>query len=167
MITGPTIKRGQSKTTYGTPWSFIKAVETRFGKLAWDLAADKENKKAPNWLTEYDNSLKFNWHNLPQIGVTTNLLYLNPPFDLIEPWAEKCSREAQLGAKILFLTPASIGSNWFRDHIYGQALVLALNGRLTFEGETTPYPKDCILSCYGWKPGFEVWTWNKEATIFD
>lgn len=161
MATGPTIKRFQSNSTVGTPWIFIHALTDRFGSIDYDLAAVPENAKAPLYVTPEINSLKQDWSKYK------GLLYLNPPFSDIEPWSEKCSREAQLGAKILFLTPASIGSNWFRDHIYGQALVLALNGRLTFEGETTPYPKDCILSCFGWKPGFEVWTWHSEATIFD
>ena len=65
------------------------------------------------------------------------------------------------GSRIFLLTPASIGANWFAEHVYGKAHVLALQGRLTFVGHKQPYPKDCILSVYGVKPGFSVWDWRK------
>jgi hypothetical protein len=62
------------------------------------------------------------------------------------------------------LVPAAIGSNWFRDHVDGRALVLALNGRLAFiEGKPDDlYPKDCILALYSpfVASGFEVWSWR-------
>ncbi len=65
-------------------------------------------------------------------------------------------------SQIVSITPASIGSEWFRNIIYGHAYVLALNPRLTFVGETAPYPKDLILSifCPAWGPGFDVWRWR-------
>ena len=58
-----------------------------------------------------------------------------------------------------FLVPAAVGSNWFRDYVDGKALVLLLNGRLSFDG-AGPYPKDCILCLYGIEPGYEVWSWR-------
>lgn len=153
-MTGPTIKRHQSKQDYGTPKIFIEAVEKRFGKLSWDLAADKTNHKAACWL---DDAFGSDWYHL------SGILWLNPPFNDITPWARKCAEEAKLGANILLLTPASIGSNWFRDYVWGKAKVLALCGRLTFEPETQPYPKDCILSIYNPREGldrpFEIWDW--------
>lgn len=57
--------------------------------------------------------------------------------------------------------PASIGSNWFAEHVHRRALVLGLNGpRLKFEGSPDPYPKDLMLVCYGESPGFDVWRWR-------
>lgn len=158
--TGASLNRGNSKQDYETPPDFIHAVETRFGKLRVDLAATAENTKAPTFFSPLQNSLAISWNKF------ANPQWLNPPFDNIAPWASKCRNQSALGAKILFLTPASVGSNWFRDHVHGHALVLALNGRLTFVGQEDPYPKDCILSCYGWGTGFDVWDW-REITMDD
>jgi hypothetical protein len=40
-------------------------------------------------------------------------------------------------------------------------VVPLLNGRITFVGETMPYPKDCCLLVYGpdVAPGYDVWSW--------
>ena len=66
------------------------------------------------------------------------------------------------GRRILLLTPASVGSRWFADHVWGHALVLALSPRLTFVGETHPYPSDLILSVYDpeMERGFAPWRWR-------
>lgn len=54
-----------------------------------------------------------------------------------------------------------MGSNWFRDYCFQKSLVLFLNNRITFEGAGLPYPKDCIISAYGFgAPGFEMWRWK-------
>lgn len=156
MSTGPTINRHKSRQDWATPTDFITAVEKRFGKIEFDLAASAENTKHECFFDESQDSLKQSWHKL------SGNLWLNPQFNNIAPWAKKCAEEAALGAKILFLTPASIGSNWFRDFVYHKAHVFALNGRLTFIGAITPFPKDCILSAYGYyPPGFEIWNWRK------
>lgn len=152
--TGASLARGKSRQDYSTPKDFMRAVINRFGLLSFDLAADSSNKKHPNFFSPKDDSLKQKWHEI------RGLLWLNPPFDPIQPWVEKCAHEASLGAKILLLAPASVGSNWFRDFVYNKSLVLVLNGRLTFVGETDPYPRDCFLACYGWTPGFEIWNWK-------
>lgn len=154
--TGASFARGNSNQSYATPPDFMSAVEKRFGPIAFDLAASPHNTKHANYFSERDNSLVQEWHKIP------GNLWLNPPFDCITPWAQKCAAESILGATIFFLVPASVGSNWFRDYCHGHALVLALNGRVSFDG-VAPYPKDLILCCYSlgshWK-GFDTWTWR-------
>lgn len=161
MKTGASFARGQSKQDYATPKEFIAAVENKFGKLVFDLAATKDNSVCGlNYFgadsTFGIDSFEQDWTKLK------GLLWLNPPFDNIAPWAEKC-RETYLAGKysrtILLLTPASIGSNWFKDCVWQRARVFALNGRLCFDGKA-PYPKDCMLSVFGLPPGFEVWKWK-------
>ena len=130
------------------------AIWMKFGPPAWDLAASAGNTKAPRFISEEENSLVQDWHKL------AGLLFLNPPFNHIEPWACKCREESKKGARILFLTPASVGSVWFTNHVLGHAMVLALCPRLSFDG-IAPYPKDCILSVYwGGIHGFDVWQWK-------
>lgn len=153
-MSGAGFNRGASRQDYATPPDFMAAVTKRFGEIDVDLAASRENAKAFRFITEDMDSLQEPWHN------HGGLLWLNPPFDDIAPWAAKCASEAELGARILFLTPASVGANWFAQHVHGRAHVIALNGRMSFDGKA-PYPKDCILSVFGFGVnGFSVWRWK-------
>jgi phage N-6-adenine-methyltransferase len=172
MKTGPTIARGKSKQDYHTPWDFIHACEKKFmGKMIIDLAASAENAKAPVFFTEAQDSLSIPWHKQPR--EFHQWFWLNPPFDNIAPWAKKCAEESTKGAAILFLTPASVGSNWFRDFVYPHAEVHGLNGRIQFVGADDPYPKDCILSAFYpalthyRRTGFKVWTWPNDVPPYD
>lgn len=154
--TGPTINRGKGNNNAATPWAFIHPVEQKFGPLACDLAASAANKKAPHYVDEATNSLTLNWHVMANC-CRTGLLWLNPPFTNITPWARKCAEEVQLGARILLLVPASVGANWFWDWVAPYADVYSV-GRMVFDdcwdkdGKliTTPYPKDLILCHYDW-----------------
>lgn len=155
-MTTPAQKRGRSRQDYGTPANFLAAVVERFGPLDVDLAANENNAKAPCFVPPEVDSLSIDW--TPPEALK---MWLNPPFGRIAPWSEKCATTPLCeGARILLLVPASIGASWFSEHVHGRALVLALQPRLTFEGETAPYPKDCILAVYGEAPGFEVWRWK-------
>jgi phage N-6-adenine-methyltransferase len=141
----------------GTPWAFFNPL-TEIFKFAVDLSADESNTKCPRYISPHLNSLsdKVEWHKLAEPG---SWLWLNPPFNEINKWAQKCKREARLGAKIVMITPASVGSGWFLDNIFGQAVVVLLRGRVTFDyvidkgkkkgqWNTDPYPKDCMLSIF-------------------
>lgn len=148
-----------SKQDYGTPWEFIRAVEHRFGPIACDLAASAENAKAPLFIDESRNSMSVAW----SAEQPTGNLWLNPPFADIMPWAAKAQAEsARRAGLILMLTPASIGSEWFRWYVNAHAFVLGVGPRLTFEGCHDPYPKDCMLSVFGMGlRGFDVWRWDE------
>lgn len=158
---GAALNRHRSFQAYETPQELIQAIVRRFGKIQVDLAASKENAKAPVWIDEAQNSLSFPWHELK------GNLFLNPPYNDIAPWAKKCAQEMQkpkvLFERILFLVPASVGSNWFADHVDPYAQVLFLRPRLSFDGKN-PYPKDTMLCNYD--PNglddiqFECWKWK-------
>lgn len=169
----PAQKPGRSKQDYGTPWELIRAVEKRFDKLAVDLAANEDgsNAKAPRWLW---NAFGVDWHAL----APGEWLWLNPPFADIRPWAEKCKFEATKGARIIMLTPASIGAEWFADHVEGgHSLIVGLRPRIAFEGGghqkscndpqclgCQTYPKDCMLTVWGLNVApvtpFCTWRWK-------
>lgn len=163
-MTTPKQKPGRSKQNYGTPDDFLDAVERRFGAIHFDLAADDENAVCENYYTKEQDSLKQDW------SILKGNLWLNPPFGHIKPWAEKCSdygyeKERELiniKGQLLFLTPASVGANWFVENVFMQSHVIFLQGRITFVGCKDSYPKDCILSVFGKdKTGFSVWDWRK------
>lgn len=150
----------RSKQDYGTPPEFLDAVRSRFGPIVADLSATSDNCVVPDHYGDDDEG-----GALVQPWATDFLsgnLWLNPPFTDIGRWAEKCACEAPLRhGLILLLTPASVGANWFAEHVHDKAMVLAIRPRLTFVGCTDPYPKDLILSVYGMGfRGFDTWRWK-------
>lgn len=149
----PVQKPGRSKQDYSTPNDFMDSVIKKFGPIDFDLAANNENAKSNNYFSEDDNSLEQDWTKL------NGNLWLNPPYANIAPWAEKCKNSIGINRNILFLVPASIGSNWFYEHVYRFAKIYALNPRLSFDGKNA-YPKDCFLAHYGGSFDFEVWRWK-------
>jgi hypothetical protein len=165
MTAMPVQKPGKSKQDYGTPWPFFRAVEEKLinARFDVDLAAHIENTKVPScFIDRLTNSLSIAWSE----SFPGKLGWLNPEFADIAPWAAKCN--AEKGLRIVMLTPASVGANWFAEHVHGNALVVAVGPRLTFDGCKDPYPKDCILTLWNFrdendKPltGFEVWRWDK------
>jgi phage N-6-adenine-methyltransferase len=150
----PEQKPGRSVQEVGTPREFLDAVERRFGSLDWDLAADGSNHVTPYW---FGPGSRYEQDSLTAHWAAGYFSWLNPPYGNIAPWARKC---AFAGMRIAFLVPASVGSNWFAEHVDGKALVLFLRPRLTFVGHTQSYPKDLILAMYGEKPGYECWRWK-------
>ena len=177
--TMPAQKPGKSKQDYATPWAFIRALEARFGqtdgnnrpgKIELDLAATKDNAKAPLLIDTEQDSLapRTRWDSFD-----VKLAFLNPPFGSIAPWAKKCAETERL--RILFLVPASVGSNWWAQHVHGAAdLVLFIRPRLSFDGKNS-FPKDCALAVYNLRPKpslrvpyeptrYECWNWIKPAS---
>lgn len=153
--TGAAMNRGGSKQDYGTPPEFIRAVEERFGPIAFDLAASAENTVAPAYFDEEADSLKQDWWKLE------GNLWLNPPFAHIEPWAAKCEEVRHRQGWLFFLTPASVGCNWFERHLHRKAYVIGVSPRLTFVGESHGYPKDLSISLFGFGvSGFDTWRWQ-------
>ncbi len=157
----PKQKPGRSVQTYATPAEFLIAVKRKLGidAFVWDLAADRTNACALKFWTPEDNSLLSPW----AIADPGEWCWLNPPYDDIGPWVQ---RAVEQQARVAVLVPASVGANWWRDWVQDKARVLLLNGRITFVGETDPYPKDCVLLLYGPEqvPGSEVWSWMNDLT---
>lgn len=154
--TGAMLARGKSKQDYQTDPEFMRAVEKRFGKPRFDLAAGAKNAQCAKYFTKRQNALARPW--------PLTLCWLNPPYSNIAPWAKKCAEESKRGVRILFLVPASVGSNWYCDWCYPYTNTYLLNGRLTFVGQSDPYPKYLILCDFG-GPGShhcEPWAWQSE-----
>lgn len=165
---------GRGRQDYATPPEFLMAVRGRFGALVWDLAA-----QAHTCATHYDDeffgpgsrygedALQESWVDTQERDERYGWLWLNPPFANLDPWAKKCAEEMQRGARILMLTPASIGTRWFSEHVQPHAHVIGLSPRITFVGTDAPYPKDLMLSVFAHGlTGFSTWHWwpTKETT---
>lgn len=154
----PRQKPGRSVQDYQTPTAFLDAVKHKLGivEFSIDLAADEINTAADRWYDAELNALLQTW------GGFGGWAWCNPPFATLDPWVQKAwtsSRDAQ----VAMLVPAGVGSNWWARYVDQKARVLLLNGRITFVGQPTCYPKDCCLLLYGptTLPGYEVWTWPR------
>jgi len=154
----PKQKPGKSKQDYHTPPEFIQAVKNklRIQDFTVDLAADEHNSVGLGYFDLPMNSLEQSWRQL------SGWNWLNPPFDKITPWVQKAAMESLYGAHIAMLVPASVGSNWWNDYVTRNSYQLFLNGRITFQGCVTPYPKDCALLLYTpmIRSGNATWTWK-------
>lgn len=179
-MSGPSINRAESSGDIWTPWEFIRAVESTFCRtLVVDLAASgKESAKARAWFTPEQNSLKHDWAQVYEdykVGAT-GALWLNPPYSNIAPWAKKCADSYQENeqVEIFLLVPASVGANWFWDHVWDYATVYSV-GRMAFDNcfdrktgnlVSTVYPKDLILCHYtNTSPSrtMQRWRWKTAA----
>lgn len=156
----PKQQPGKSEQSVQTPPEFMSAVRglLNIDEFYWDLAADEHNTQAKHWCGEEHNSLIQEWAWYSKV----EWLWLNPPYGDIGPWVQKCCNESQAGAKIACLVPASVGANWWLHWVDGQAQVYLLNGRITFVGHKSPYPKDLALLLY--RPnvtgGYSIWSWK-------
>lgn len=159
MAVVPKQKPGLSRQDYRTPKEFLTALKDYLGirDFTIDLAADAENRVTERFYSLDDNSLLQTW------VIPGGYAFCNPPFSAIGPWVRKAAEESRKGAKIAMLIPASVGSNWWRDHVHNQASVLFLNGRISFDG-IGPFPKDCCILLYPALdqqiPNYNIWSWK-------
>lgn len=98
------------------------------------------------------------WHAMAAGGWA----WCNPPYARLDLWTAKAAQYAPLGLSLAMLVPASVGSLWWKQYVEPYAYALHLCPRVTFVGETTPYPKDCSILIY--TPlrlrGAETWVWR-------
>lgn len=151
---GAKLNKGKSRQDYATPVEFIEAVKKKFHLYGFylDAAADANNSKGRIYYDEAANGLLQPWESWT---------WCNPPYANIEPWVKKAWAERVDGHCSMLLVPASVGANWWKNWVHDCAHVYFLNGRITFQGETDPYPKDCALLVYSpfSSGGYDIWTW--------
>ena len=163
--TGASLARHRSKQDIATPPEFLDAIARRFGPPAWDLAANSSNSVCGDGRffgpgsQHAEDSLVVPW---ARGGSARNgVLFCNPPYGNISPWAAKCATYSDRRGWILLLVPASVGATWYADHVNGKALVLPLRQRIVFVGQSDPYPRDLLLAAYGFGVnGFQPWSWK-------
>ena len=143
--TGASFNRGSSNQEYGTPPEVIAAIQKRFGRIVFDLAASKDNTVCEQFWSKDDDSLTKDWpKQLP-----TGNLWLNCPYAEIAPWAMRAAGCWQRKGFLFLLVPASVDSNWWLQYVEGRAYTIAMAPRIKFVTCDQGYPKAIALCVYG------------------
>lgn len=145
---GPMTRRHLSDQAHATPVEFTCAVEGRFDLIDLDLAATKSNAVHDPFISPKQDSLKQDWTKLLDGGMG----YLNPPFDPIESWIDKCCAEAANGARFVLLSRGQVDANWFWSMEEAAAGIYALTPRITFVGSKDAYPSPLVLTAFNVEP---------------
>lgn len=139
---------GNSSTSqaWETPTEFLEALVGVFGRFDLDPCAPRQTRtrvRARVNLTIDDDGLSVPWHGL---------VFLNPPYGReLASWVEKAHREVEeKGAKtVVALLPARPDTNYWHEHVAGQAVVYFLRGRLRFGDGKQSAPFPSALAVWG------------------
>lgn len=165
--------------SWGTPPEFINAFTRRFGPIIWDLAASPHNAVHPQYFTEHENALTQDWAYISK-ELGPGWLWLNPPYNFMLPWAQKCAEEARNGARIAMLSQTS-QAKWFVNYVAPNARVYLTSPRIQFvpapgqeyridkhgkEVKRTGADFDSMLSLFGpaTRGSIEVWQWRSPTS---
>ena len=164
----PKMDRSVSNTVMCTPATLVHAIVQKFGTIAWDLAASADNSVASNYFTIEQDSLAQDW------TYCDGLKYLNPPFSLISPWAEKIAEwsrrimatDFEQRGSILLLVPAAVDSRWWERFVHGKCHEYRLRQRVPFYTHKPEwgFPKPITLCEFGplVVPGVSYWSWKPD-----
>lgn len=156
-------KRVPGKQGHRTPREFLDAIEKRFGKIGWDLAATPGHEVGAGFgYSPEENSLVQRWDRFPVEWRGQSTVWLNPPFANIRPWVAKLDAECQeLSRWTLCLVPYSVGAKWWRDHVHEKCVIYSV-GRMKFVGSEWDFPKDLALLAYGFgaRGVVPLWDWK-------
>lgn len=111
-----------------TPQWFFDYLNKRY-EFSIDLAASDKNSKCGFYFTKEQNALIQEWHKLK------GWLWCNPPYGRNLPeWIEKAFIESQMGAKIVMLIPASVGTKYWASYIINKvSSITFITGRIKFD----------------------------------
>lgn len=165
-------KRDPAKQGHRTPPEFLEAVERRFGRITFDLAATRGHQVLgiDHYFTPEVDALQQDWGavdvwamknaGLPR-PLRMGVSWLNPPFSNISPWAEKLATECRnLPWWTLCLVPASMGSKWWDRYVLHKCVAIGVT-RMAFAGSEHVYPKDLALLAFGFGvAGHSFWDWQ-------
>lgn len=109
---------------WNTPKDFFADINAEW-KFTLDAACVKSSALLPKYFTPEDDSLVQDWSN--------DIVWLNPPYDDLKTWMNKCEQEYTKGATIVTLIPSRTDTKAFQDFIAKSATCICfIRGRLKF-----------------------------------
>ncbi len=106
-----------------------------------DASASVKNYKHPNYFTKQQDALTQEWRGV---------IWLNPPWNEIEPFVKKAYESAQAGATVVCLVPLWSTEDWFLVYAV-HAHIRILSDRVAFEGYDgkAPQPLSVVVFTKG------------------
>lgn len=109
---------------WGTPPEVFDPLHAEFD-FTLDPCATPESAKLPRFYTEAEDGLSKPWAG--------ERVFMNPPYGReVYAWTRKAREEAQRGALVVGLLPASTDLKWWHEDIVGHAEVRYLRGRVRY-----------------------------------
>lgn len=123
---------------FNTPANVLDAIAP-MGAIALDPCSNGGSivPARVRWTVEHDG-LAVAW--APQ-RLRGEIVFVNPPFDALEAWADRCILEAAAGCEIVLLSPARVDVRWWDRCLEAGAVAALWRGRLRFLGMgSAPFP---------------------------
>ena len=142
------IKGGKSKMNPGmfssktddwaTPQALFDELDAVY-HFTLDVCASHANAKCAKYFTREEDGLAQDWSG--------EVCWMNPPYGkFVKKWVEKASNA---DAIVVGLLPSRTGPRWFQNHVFGQAEITFLPGRLKFGAGTKAAPFDSVVAVWG------------------
>jgi hypothetical protein len=94
----------------------------------------------------FDNGLLIDWKDtLLGLGKANPFVWVNPPFDALEEWLEKCAREGSRGIPIHALIPFRPHRVWFGDLLQFSKATIKSLAPFPFVGSKSAFPAPLCL----------------------
>ena len=140
-------KNASNKEDWETPDDLFRFVDKEFDFLL-DAASTGENAKCEAHLTEEEDGLTTDWHEVCSgLGYPRGAVWLNPPYGRgIGKWIKKAYEESQKGTIVVVLTFARTDTRWWHDWAMKAPEIRLIPGRITFKGAAGGAPApSCLL----------------------
>ena len=120
-----------SRDDWQTPPWIIGPLMRRF-RFTGDAAACATNSIAPNYLTELENSIFFNWESLG------NRVWMNPPYSKTKHFMRRAYEESQQNQRLVVcLVPSSMCVPWAHEARATAQEIWFYRSRIAFISPTT------------------------------
>lgn len=125
---------------YSTSPSVFRQLDLEF-HFTLDPCANRHNAKCRKYFTKEQDGLTQSWAN--------EVVFMNPPFGpqgrALIKWVGKAWYEAQMGATVVCLLPASTDTEWWHRYVMKASERRFIKGRLTYGGGVRcPFPS-CVV----------------------
>ena len=123
--------------TWATPPEVFRKLDNEF-KFAFDVCAQHETAKCPEYWTIEDDALSKDWAK-DTSQLFGRSLWCNPPYSKIGPWVQKAIEAQKNGVGTVMLVMCDPSVKWFADAIqYASEIRYIVNGRLAFLNNGVP-----------------------------
>ena len=147
---------GERRQNWATPWPLFWEIQRRYGwgRYTLDPCAEKWSAKVPErFFTAEDNGLEASWGEVGSPG----RVFVNPPFDDIEPWIQKAIASMTVGRVevVTLLVPSRTGMPWWHHALSLPGMrPVGLLGRVRFDpppdytGPVSSHGEDLVVLQY-------------------